>query len=631
MNKKKAEQIQRWVARLAPHYKEAPLDDLIALSENFTKPGEWKLKDPLKRSFRLFCDHVWPVCLDLPALQEAQGAMADVISSPEIGPDGIGRLMLSAQRGAGKSYITAAYAVWFLYCHPNKAVFVASSTAKQASEILGLMRRIIGASPLLAHMVPTAEQGDSQFYFDLPTKSKATKDHSCFAAGIGSNITGRHPDLCLLDDIETPESSTASGQASLMTKIREIPSMVQPGGQIILLGTPHSTNSVYSQLGGLTPIVRFPCRDDSIEEMEEHKCAKWMMQRVGADSSLVGTPVFHERFTNEMLEGKESDLGEATFQMQYVLDTEIADVDRYPLKLQNLIVMDWDDAHKIPARVLWSPQEKNRVPGLKGHGKDKAYGPSLVSSDTIPFDWKICTIDASGAGVDQTGVSIIGWAAGHMYLLEAIGYDGDGTSEGVISKICSKVNEWDVSMVRIEDNFGGGMARQIYTPILQKNCPGVGVEGFTVTGNKERRIIGTLRPLMNQHRLIVRPQALRGGLLEQIVNISDRRGSLRRDDIIDSVASGAAYFAEAMAADQDKTLERIERKREEDARRLYENDTRSWVAQEFPKLSGATRVTDTKHYDLNTGRQVRSPRGDRPTTFQQGGRKIDSILRRGRR
>ena len=135
---------------------------------------------------------------------------------------------------------------------------------------------------------------------------------------------------------------------------------------------------------------------------------------------------------------------------------------------------------------------------------------------------------------------------------------------------------------------------------------------------------------MNQHRLIVRPQALRGGLMEQIINISDRKGSLRRDDIIDSVASGAAYFADAMAADQDKTIDRIERKREEDARRLYENDTRSWVAQEFPKLSGATRVTDTKHYDMNTGRQVRSPRSDRPTTFQQGGRKIDAILRRGR-
>lgn len=620
--------VTKFVAQADEQYKNAPLAVILRLTDSFTKPHQWRTRDPLSKNFALFCDHVWPECLDLPALQEAQSAMADVISNPTKGPDKIGRLMLSAQRGAGKSYITAGFATWTLYCNPNKAVLVVGSTAKQASEILKLMRRIIGHSPLMQHMVPNGEAGDAALYFDVANKSRATKDHSVLAAGWSSNLTGRHPDVIIWDDCETPETSTASAQKNLMTKIKESPSMVQPGGNIVFLGTPHSTNSVYNQLGELYPIVRFPCRYMDIKSMEEHSCAQWMIDQVIFNPDLVGTPVFHERFNEAMLDAKEIDLGEATFAMQYELNTELADVDRFPLKLSNLIVQDWDDPYDAPVQMLWGPSEGNRIRGLRGHGKDAAHGPSRMSTDVTAFDHKIAVLDISSTGKDQTGLAIVGRAGGNLWLLEAIGYDGDGTSQAIAKKVCDKLNQWDVNLLKIESNYGGGMATQIYTPWVQELCgPGVGIEPFRVTGNKEKRMVQTLRPVLAAHRLIVRPQALKGGFMEQMINLTPERKTLKSDDIIDAVASCVGFFTDSMAMDPERAVDRIRQEQMAQEAKDWNRNDRTWVDTAFAnRLSGATRHS-SEFMDPITGAAIRKDRPRSNSILNN-----NSILRRfGRR
>jgi hypothetical protein len=95
---------------------------------------------------------------------------------------------------------------------------------------------------------------------------------------------------------------------------------------------------------------------------------------------------------------------------------------------------------------------------------------------------------------------------------------------------------------------------------------------------KERRIIDTLEPVLNSHRLVVHEDVVRGdlgrltssvsgdGIIEekggvmfslfyQMTRITKDRGSLRHDDRLDALAIGVSYWVEWMARDENKAEE----------------------------------------------------------------------------
>jgi hypothetical protein len=82
---------------------------------------------------------------------------------------------------------------------------------------------------------------------------------------------------------------------------------------------------------------------------------------------------------------------------------------------------------------------------------------------------------------------------------------------------------------------------------------------------KERRIIDTLEPVMNQHRLVVdrtlierdfkdndgltEEQAQRFRLFYQMTRITSERGALGKDDRLDALALAVHYWTERLAQD----------------------------------------------------------------------------------
>jgi hypothetical protein len=89
---------------------------------------------------------------------------------------------------------------------------------------------------------------------------------------------------------------------------------------------------------------------------------------------------------------------------------------------------------------------------------------------------------------------------------------------------------------------------------------------------KEARIIGTLEPVMNQHRLVVCKSVIdtdwrsvegRAGddahryrLFYQMTRITAERGSLAVYDRLDALAMAVAYWEDHMAVDQAKAAEK---------------------------------------------------------------------------
>jgi hypothetical protein len=107
------------------------------------------------------------------------------------------------------------------------------------------------------------------------------------------------------------------------------------------------------------------------------------------------------------------------------------------------------------------------------------------------------------------------------------------------------------------------MFTALLKPILQDIYPCT-VEEVKHSKQKELRIIDTLEPVMNQHRLCVSADviqkdfdstqdlpmedALRYQLMYQLTRITKDRGALVRDDRLDALAMAVSYWVEQMAS-----------------------------------------------------------------------------------
>jgi len=119
-----------------------------------------------------------------------------------------------------------------------------------------------------------------------------------------------------------------------------------------------------------------------------------------------------------------------------------------------------------------------------------------------------------------------------------------------------------------ESNMGDGMFRALLEPVMARTHP-VSIEEVRVSMQKERRIVDTLAPLIQQHRMVVATAVIRSdyqqaesdpekghqrSLMYQASRITTERGALEHDDRLDAVALAAKYFTDAAAQDQQKQV-----------------------------------------------------------------------------
>ena len=161
-----------------------------------------------------------------------------------------------------------------------------------------------------------------------------------------------------------------------------------------------------------------------------------------------------------------------------------------------------------------------------------------------------------------------------MYVVECTGVDG-GYSQDALQHLSNVAKKHQVNAVLIESNFGDGMFTELLKPILNKTYS-VTIEEVRHSKQKELRIIDTLEPILNQHRLIIDPkvikedydsvqkypaeQAQRYMLTYQLSRVTRDRGSLAHDDRLDVLAMAVKYYVDQMAADVNLMMD--ERKEE---------------------------------------------------------------------
>jgi hypothetical protein len=481
------------------------------------------------------------------------------------------RGIVQAYRGVGKSWITSAYVLWWLYHRPADNILVISASKTRADDFTTFTLRLINELPWLQHLAPKGEQRNSKIAFDVGP-APASHAPSVRSVGITGQITGSRADLIVADDIEVANNSWTPGmREKLLEAVKEFDAVLKPGdrSKVVFLGTPQSAESVYATLQQRGYLARiWPARIPTQKQVRGYgeRLAPFVM----ALGREVGEPVDPDRFSDLDLAERELSYGRSGFALQFMLDTSLSDTERYPLKLSDLIVDDLDATHGYEKLVFGSSQYwPIETLGFSG---DRYHKPFERVGSATKYDGTVLAIDPSGRGKDELGYAVVAKLAHQFFLLDAGGIRGGYGPEN-LTKLAQVAARWKPNEIIHESNFGDGMWAELFKPVLKSVYPCTLTE-VRHSQQKELRIIQTLEPVLNSHRLIadrklverdlaeVRTesemgveQRLKYSLFYQLSHITTDRGSLPHDDRLEAVSMGVAYWIEKIGLSVDDAIE----------------------------------------------------------------------------
>ena len=209
-----------------------------------------------------------------------------------------------------------------------------------------------------------------------------------------------------------------------------------------------------------------------------------------------------------------------------------------------------------------------------------------IIGDYISYTGSVLAIDPSGRGKDETAFAVVKMLNGILYVIDFGGITG-GYSSDTLQALSVIASKYKVNYILVESNFGDGMFTELLKPVLTKVYPCT-IEEVRHSIQKEKRIIDTLEPVMNQHRLVIDQKALERDytsvqhyppesqskymLAHQMTRITKDKGAVTHDDRLDVLSMAVAYWVEQMASDVDiKMSERKEELLDIELERFMEN------------------------------------------------------------
>ena len=487
------------------------------------------------------------------------------------------RKVIEAFRGVGKSWITAAYVLFRLYHDPQLKILVVSASKERADNFSTFTLRLINDVPWLSHLAPRNGQRNSKISFDVG-EAKPDQSPSVKSVGLFGQLTGSRADIIVADDVEVVNNSYTQGMRDKIKEaVKEFDAILKPGDntEITYLGTPQTAMSLYNVLGERgynTKIWTARVPDADLKAWYGKRLAKIITLMTNTGHSTDPT-----RFSDKDLTEREASYGRSGFALQFMLDTSLSDAEKYPLRTSDLIVMNVNPT-LAPEKLVWAAEPQNKIKDLPnlGFDGDAWYSPMSIGEEWRPYDNSIMFIDPSGRGKDECAWVILKSQGTNLYLVSEGGHRL-GYSDMGMETLYKEAEKHQVNLCLIESNFGDGMFTQLFSSYMSAHTKDNGyscsLEEVRSSKQKELRIIDTLEPLFNQHRIIVdrkvidkdyqETQELTGvlenscaySLFYQLTHITKDRGSLNHDDRADAFAGCAARFIEIMNADQDTLIQ----------------------------------------------------------------------------
>lgn len=544
-------------------------------------------------------------------LTDMQGDIADYMQ------DGPRNSMVAAQRGEAKSTLAALYVVWCLIRDQSTRALIVSGGEKQASDVAVLIIRMIDTWGMLCWLRPDKTRGDRTSYesYDVHVDLKPLdKSASVACVGITAQLQGKRADILIPDDIETTNNGlTATSRELLLLRSRDF-AAINTHGKTLYLGTPQTKDSIYKTLARRGFEIRvWPGRVPTVEEEARYgdtlaPFVREMMSthaRVGFGlDGTRGEVTDPMRYTEQDLIGKELDFGPEGFQLQYMLDTSLADAQRTRVKLSDGIVVSLG-SDAAPDVLFYAATPQNRLQSVpEAIAGETLYRAAGAGELLLPYQHKLMMIDPAGTGGDEVSFAILGALNSYIHLMGVGGVQGGLTDENC-NKLLDYAEDFGIADIVMEANMGHGTASMVLmNAIAKRQLTGkVGVRDIYAKGQKERRIIDSLSPVFRRHKFVIHERAIEMdeehcaaypgerrrlySAMFQLQNITYDRGSLAKDDRADAIAHGVNELKGFLAVDEEKEAEKLQQQQ----------------AQEF--ISNPMGYTKGRNHARNRGTRAR--------------------------
>tara|TARA_R100000234_G_scaffold111204_1_gene84062 strand:- start:39 stop:647 length:609 start_codon:yes stop_codon:yes gene_type:complete len=155
----------------------------------------------------------------------------------------------------------------------------------------------------------------------------------------------------------------------------------------------------------------------------------------------------------------------------------------------------------------------------------------------------------------------------------------DGYSDTTLLDILKRCGKYGATRLVIETNFGDGIVAELFKKHLINTRQHIDIEEVRANVRKEDRIIDSLEPVLNQHRLIIdrgviewdyssnkdspAEERLLYMLFYQMSRMCREKRAVKHDDRLDCLAQGVKYFTDALSISAQQQID-LRRKEEWD-------------------------------------------------------------------
>lgn len=513
---------------------------------------------------------------------------ADIANFMDTGPQ---YLMCCAQRGEAKTTTAGLFGLWSLVRDPKEIIMVVGPTKDRSKSITTEMFKILHTWDLLDYLRPNVNKGDQNGAgaFDVHYVLKGiNKMPSVFANPVFGTMTGARAGITIADDIETIENAmTSTAREKIQHKINELVA-VNSNGRIIFLGTPQTKNSVYESFPARGVEIRvWPGRYPGPAQLVDYagRLAPSIQAKLEANPNLCtgggldgsrGQPVDPDMFGEEALQKKELQ-GAEFFELQYMLNVKLADESKQQLKLRDLMVIEAGD--KVPESLDWGPAPDKKIITPRGFPLFgvEMFRPANTSGSYVEVSNKVMTVDPASEGGDEVAFACGGVVGPFIHILDWGGLKG-GMSEENMTKLIEIAVENKCDHIILERNLGGGIATKLlashYAKMVSNKAvkDNISVSDQNSSGQKEKRIIDCIGPILARHRMVMHMRALERDTstlqayssdkrvvhsgFAQMDSITKDRGSLAKDDRIDALEQLCRKLSSALLQEEGAEEER---------------------------------------------------------------------------
>ena len=167
----------------------------------------------------------------------------------------------------------------------------------------------------------------------------------------------------------------------------------------------------------------------------------------------------------------------------------------------------------------------------------------------------------------------------------------DGYSDTTLLDILKGCKKYNATTLVVETNFGDGIVSELFKKHLQQTKQAIFVDEVRANVRKEDRIIDSLEPVLNQHRLIVDrgvidwdyssnkdcpPESrLLYMLFYQMSRMCRMKFAVKHDDRLDCLAQGVKYFTDSLSISAQEQINLRKREEWEDILQGFLEDPQS--------------------------------------------------------